>query len=113
MSRTVKMSDEMVSIAENETLISGRSLAGQVEYWAKIGRAIEQSPTFDYQRVKAALTAQIPYDDLTGEEQDVYLEELDDALWSEPDAATKTLYAQLTGPGIDENGKIIYPGDRS
>lgn len=113
MSRTVKMSDEMVNIAENETLISGRSLAGQVEHWAKIGRAIEQSPAFNYERIKAALTAQVAYDDLTSEEQEVYLEEIDELSWAEPDAKEKAFFAQLTGPGLDENGKVIYPGDQS
>lgn len=113
MSRTVKMSDEVVSMAENEMLISGRSLAGQVEHWAKIGRAIEQSPAFNYQRVKAALTAQIPYDDLNTEERAAFLEELDESMWAEPDAEEKAFYAKLTGPGLDENGKIIYAGDQS
>lgn len=113
MPRTVKMSDEMVNIAESETLISGRSLAGQVEHWAKIGRAIEQSPTFNYERIKAALTAQVAYDELTSEEQEVYLEEIDELSWAEPDAKEKAYFAQLTGPGLDENGKVIYPGDQS
>ncbi|MGC1509355.1 hypothetical protein FT643_04695 [Ketobacter sp. MCCC 1A13808] len=113
MSRFVNMSDEIVGIAENEMLISGRSLAGQIEFWAKIGRAIERSPQFSYERIKAALSAQIAYDDLTFQEQEVFHEELTEALWAEPGTATKTLYAQLTGPGLDENGKTIFPGDQS
>ncbi|MVF14813.1 hypothetical protein FT643_22000 [Ketobacter sp. MCCC 1A13808] len=106
MPRTVKISDEMIHLAENERLISGRSLANQIEHWARIGRTIEQSPAFNYERIKAALTAQIAYDDLTFEEQEVYLEELGEALWAEPDAKTKALYAQLTGPGVNKNDKM-------
>ncbi|MVF14805.1 hypothetical protein FT643_21950 [Ketobacter sp. MCCC 1A13808] len=111
MPRTVNMSDEMMAMAEQEIVVSSRSLADQIEHWARIGRAIEESPSFDYQRVKAALTASIPYDDLNSAEKTVYLDEMDELSWAEPSAEEKAFYAKLTGPGLDENGKIIYPDD--
>lgn len=41
MSRPVKLSDELVLDARLTAEIAQRSIAGQVEYWARLGRAIE------------------------------------------------------------------------
>lgn len=49
-----------------------RSLAGQVEYWARIGRAIEHSGQFDYNHITRALKAEIPVDGLTAYEKPVF-----------------------------------------
>lgn len=113
MSRTVKMSDDIVSVAENETLISGRSLADQIEYWARIGRAIDQSPTFDYKRITAALSAQVACDDLSIAEQEVFFAEFSDSMWSESDTEARACYSRLTGPGLDDNDNVVFPGGKS
>src|SRR6266487_2986815 len=42
MSQPVKLSDSLVLDARLAGEIVERSIAGQVEYWAKLGRAIEQ-----------------------------------------------------------------------
>ncbi len=41
MSQPVKLSDELVLDARLTAKIAQRSIAGQVEYWARLGRAIE------------------------------------------------------------------------
>lgn len=41
MSQPVKLSDQLVLDARLTGRISERSIAGQIEYWAKMGRAIE------------------------------------------------------------------------
>lgn len=41
MSQPVKLSDELVLDARLTAEIAQRSIAGQVEYWARLGRAIE------------------------------------------------------------------------
>jgi hypothetical protein len=41
MNQPVKLSDELILDARLAAEISGRSLAGQIEFWAQLGRAIE------------------------------------------------------------------------
>ncbi|MGB1011058.1 MAG: TA system antitoxin ParD family protein [Thiolinea sp.] len=50
MSISVKLSDETVESARSQARIFQRTLGGQVDYWAKIGKLAEQYPglTFEY-----------------------------------------------------------------
>ena len=41
----VKISDELAAWAREEALTADRSMAGQIEHWAKLGRAVENSFT--------------------------------------------------------------------
>lgn len=41
MSQPVKLSDELVLDARMTAEISERSIAGQIEFWARLGRALE------------------------------------------------------------------------
>lgn len=41
MSQPVKLSDELVLDARLTSELAERSIAGQIEYWAQLGRAIE------------------------------------------------------------------------
>lgn len=44
MPTAVKISDELVAKARVQSKVFKRSLAGQIEYWAKIGQIIEENP---------------------------------------------------------------------
>lgn len=50
MAVSVKLSDETVESARQQAQIFQRTLGGQVDYWAKIGRLAEHFPglTFEY-----------------------------------------------------------------
>lgn len=50
MTVSVKLSDETVEAARQQAQVFQRTLGGQVDYWAKIGRLAELHPglTFDY-----------------------------------------------------------------
>jgi hypothetical protein len=41
MSQIVKLSDDLILDARLTSEIAERSIAGQIEFWAKLGRAIE------------------------------------------------------------------------
>lgn len=41
MSQPVKLSDELVCDARSTSEFSDRSIAGQIEFWAQLGRSIE------------------------------------------------------------------------
>src|ERR1700730_687992 len=51
MSQPVKLSDEIVLDARRTAEIAERSIAGQIEFWAQLGRAIE--PLLDGARALA------------------------------------------------------------
>jgi hypothetical protein len=44
MPTAVKISDELVAKAKIKSKVFKRSVAGQIEYWAKIGQIIEENP---------------------------------------------------------------------
>lgn len=50
MTVSVKLSDETVEAARQQAQVFQRTLGGQIDYWAKIGRLAELHPglTFDY-----------------------------------------------------------------
>ena len=44
MATAVKVSDDLFEKAKIKSKIFKRSIAGQIEYWAKIGQLIEENP---------------------------------------------------------------------
>jgi ParD-like antitoxin of type II bacterial toxin-antitoxin system len=44
MATAVKVSDELFTKAKIRSKIFKRSIAGQIEYWAKIGQMVEENP---------------------------------------------------------------------
>ena len=40
----VKISDELIAQARIKSKIFKRSIAGQIEYWAQIGKIVEENP---------------------------------------------------------------------
>jgi hypothetical protein len=44
MATAVKISDDLFEKAKIKSKIFKRSIAGQIEYWAKIGQMIEENP---------------------------------------------------------------------
>jgi hypothetical protein len=51
MSQPVKLSDEIVRDARRTAKLAERSIAGQIEFWARLGRAVE--PLLDGARALA------------------------------------------------------------
>ena len=44
MATAVKISDDLFNKARIQSKVFKRSIAGQIEYWAKIGQMIEENP---------------------------------------------------------------------
>ncbi len=44
MAKAVKVSDDLFEKAKIKSKIFKRSIAGQIEYWAKIGQMVEENP---------------------------------------------------------------------
>ncbi len=111
MPQAVRIDDELIEQARAEIIASNRSLGGQIEQWAKIGRAIERAPGFDYERVRAALRAELSPDELTGEEQAVFDDEFF-ALLEQPSEIEDAFFAKMRedglGVGLDDDGNLVY-----
>jgi len=110
MGQAVKLSKELVEAAEHEARLLSRSKAGQIEHWARIGRALESSSSVEVARVRAALSADLAFDDLNADERVVTLAELetrmhmpdgDRALQGELLAAGRSYHAVVDGELIE------------
>ncbi|MCH7964805.1 MAG: hypothetical protein IH852_12805 [Bacteroidetes bacterium] len=49
------MSDELIREAKTLSKVENRSVTGQIEYWAKIGKIAEQNPTMSFELIKEIL----------------------------------------------------------
>lgn len=105
MSSAIKLSAEFVELARGEGRVMGRSIAGQVEHWARLGRAVERAPGFAYARIHAALSAQTGIDELTPDEQGVALAELEEYLEQLPRDRDAPFFAKLRAAGAPVHGE--------
>ena len=55
MAKAVKLSEHIVSDARVVSKAFNRSVAGQIEYWAKIGKIAEEHPDLTYEFIKNIL----------------------------------------------------------
>jgi len=55
MAAAVKVSDDLFEKAKIKSKVFKRSIAGQIEYWAKIGQMIEDNPELPLQFIQNIL----------------------------------------------------------
>ena len=58
MVSAVKLSEHLIADARVMSHALNRSLSGQIEYWAKIGKIAEENPDLNYETIKNLLIAQ-------------------------------------------------------
>lgn len=115
MAQTIKLNDdELLEAAKESKDHFSRSLNGQIEHWARIGRFVEESGIFDLHKVNLAFQGKIPVEDLTGEEEHAHarmlwqhLESLggrDDSILRKIEQAGATAYE------LDDQGKVKKAG---
>ncbi|MFO1014923.1 MAG: hypothetical protein U1E50_14285 [Caulobacteraceae bacterium] len=91
---SIKVSRAFVEEARREAELLNRSLASQIEHWAKLGRAFENTPGVGIDRVRAALEGKQPLQGLTDGEQDQYYDLLTDS-FENPSKDVREAYALL------------------
>jgi hypothetical protein len=57
MSVAMKLSDELVEMAKSHAAAEHRSIPKQIEYWARLGKAVDDNPTLPLQFIKDTLLA--------------------------------------------------------
>jgi hypothetical protein len=55
MGIAVRISDKLIKDAKIQSKVDNRSLTGQIEYWAKIGKIAEENPDISYALIKEML----------------------------------------------------------
>jgi len=55
MASAIRISDELIKIARKVSKAQNRSLTGQIEYWAKIGKIAEENPDMPFNLIKEIL----------------------------------------------------------
>ena len=107
---SVKLSGDFVDQARREAEVVHRSVGAQVEYWARLGRAVENTPGFGIEKVRQALDGQLKLEAGTAAEQDQAFEAMS-AEFDAPSAATRAYYAELGrrpgAVGLDERGRLV------
>lgn len=69
MATAVRISEEFVDEARKFARIDHRSLAGQIEHWARLGKCAEENPDMPYSLIKEIL---IGLDELNENEKTEY-----------------------------------------
>jgi len=55
MTRAIRVSDELVQEAKIYSEIDKRSITGQIEHWARIGKCAEENPDLTYGLIREIL----------------------------------------------------------
>ncbi|MDB5991864.1 MAG: hypothetical protein JWQ10_3267 [Herbaspirillum sp.] len=57
MAIALKLSDELIDLAKPHAAAEHRSVPKQIEYWARLGKAVEDNPELPLQFIKDTLLA--------------------------------------------------------
>ena len=57
MAQSIRLDDDFVSDIKVHASVAHRSIPRQIEYWAKIGRMVEENPDLPFSFVKDVLLA--------------------------------------------------------
>jgi hypothetical protein len=55
MATAVRISEQLVKEAKKFSRVDHRSITGQIEHWAKIGKCAEENPDLTYSLIKEIL----------------------------------------------------------
>jgi len=55
MATALKLSDELIDLAKPHAVAQHRSVPKQIEYWARLGKAVEDNPELPLQFIKDTL----------------------------------------------------------
>jgi len=104
---SIKLSAELVEEARRDAALFQRSIGGQVEHWARLGKAIEAAPGMTLARVRAALAGRLDAESLEIEERETF----EDLLFRAPSPEAEAYFEQLRreggGVGYDAEGRLV------
>lgn len=105
-----RVSRELHETARLAGEVTSRSVAQQIEHWARVGREVELSSSTTQRALAAALSGHRRYDDLTVEEQSVvrarWVERIDERL-SGLDLVAEFAEQGATYVEMDDDGRLV------
>lgn len=107
---SVKLKADLVEEARREAETFNRSLGGQIEHWARLGKALESAPGMPVERVRETLAGKVTLRTLSLKEQEAVLDQLHDRFKTPTDdeIAAYAALADLPGAvGLDEKGRLV------
>ncbi len=114
MAQSVKLSDDVMALVRREAELHSRSVAGQITHWLRIGRAIEQSGSFDHTRITQALEGRLDTKQLHPDEEAAWLDAFTEKM-GQPSKAEQAFFAKRQalgrGVGLDAGGNLIHARD--
>ena len=112
--QTIKLNGNLVDLARQDAPLFSRSIAGQVEHWARLGRAVESAPGFTLARVRAALAGTLDAGSLSDDEWTLFEDMRFSALGEDPNPAVDAYFAELGrqpgAVGDDAAGRLLRIG---
>ena len=57
MATALKLSDDLIDLAKPHAVAQHRSVPKQIEYWARLGKAVEDNPELPFLFIKDTLLA--------------------------------------------------------
>jgi len=107
---SVKLTSRFVDEARVEADLLHRSLGGQIEHWARLGKALENSPGFSMERVRETLAGRLQLETLSVDEQEAVFDRLG-SQFQTPRGEVRERYAALGrvvgAVGDDEHGNLV------
>ena len=100
MAQSIKIEDELLETIRQDAARESRSLAGQAEYYIRLGRAIARSPDFDRDQVELALNGGIEVQELTLEEQEAFFVEFAAAMEKQGTGASNAFWEERRRRGL-------------
>ena len=116
MAQSIKLADDVMKLVRHESELQNRSAAGQVTHWLRIGRAIEQSGSFDHDQISAALSGAVETTELSTAEKEVWLDAFTERM-AEPGYDEEEFFEGRQrlglGVGLDGVGNLVHAKDKS
>jgi hypothetical protein len=107
---SIKLPTDLIEDARRDAAVFHRSIGGQVEHWARIGRAFEKIPGYTLDRVRAALDNQLDPGVLSADEWAIFAD-LRVATLAQPTAEEEAHFAKLGeqagAVGVDPSGQLV------
>lgn len=105
---SIKVQADFANLVRAAAARAHRSVAGQLEYWARIGRAVEAAP-ITHTHIERAAGGHLNPNELTEQELAFFEEAVALAHPSPEDDAAFAEYLRThgAGAGVDESGRIV------
>lgn len=112
---SVRLPAKLVDDARAEAALMNRSISGQLDHWATLGRTLENMPGFTMDRVRSALNGTFSPEDLSPDERRYFHEAFDDFMATPDQAEVEKMAAigkQAGAAGYDDAGNLVVVRDQ-